>query len=1101
MFFDPVADSEQTQTEVFLGGPRLYVLNATVGQGIAPTSTASTLSDGPFHDWTDGFIALNAAAGFYGRGIFMITHPTTGGVNVFTYEQKIGNSLVGLRRIAGSDVGFPDNTLVSQWRDITEYVGEVKYAASLAGAEGVWSVDLIGDSWDSLIQFPDATIMIRNRHRNSTYHDMSDPDDWGPWQLAFWGYLGPVKVRGTGKGEGADITDWTVTAYGESYYLRQLANIPGVYGSPELTGTDTASSELKDPSQAPSEGNGYAPLTVASLTDSNRNTSWVSAGVPTTETELVARPNGEVQASPPNPSWATGFGIKIQQVYPTAYANLDRSIDMGAWVELYNNVTEESSDPYSTAGQPIDQLTWGMIDLSGLAFEFDSGAKVFFGGGGGLAPGTMLGPGQSAIFCYDRETFLRTWRVPEGTAVYEWRRFDGWVPGLPVTERQRGAGSYGTMKRRGSWIALRGMPRIDGGDFCEFWHDFVAWGNVTPPSTFRMLWNETIYNQNSTGYPMSQVWGNRSAMNAPAITVPGDTVAPNGLNEGESIRRIVMGGGAAYDLVGVSSLHDSATKNDWEVMVTPIIGNQAPATSVEWVERDLGEFPAATVVSDDTEIDGTITVGAGEALLYEEACILGETVQASGGGVRFRYDYRDASTFYGVVKVQGAGIDCTGEELKMRINVAPDGRPPQWALANLYCVPTIELMRWYSPPACTVVRDRAGVPGENYIEVLPGQARRFPWSGTLAGVSGTTLRSWTVSYTHRDDSNFYGCSGASVAARPGGQYRIAAQDSYPSRMKVLITKQDTTIDPLVNFGNNPHWQLVAPAVQGGVNNRMFTGTVSLGGNSMRARRIRVVVEQMSDAGRAVLSEYKTYGTPRRIIPDALMAGRSRSGQYTHANLIEDILIAAGVEPYRIVASGGRPIRSEQITEGNVWETCLAAAEKGGLIIIDGPYGQITIMDDPRLASKAVTRQPTITLDETTIGADVDITPLPRHQVSQIELTGYNQNTNEVWSIRHPATPGPYGNIRRFGSRPALDYGDLQRQARLLWATMNGGYQATVSISQQDNIQLGEVVPFDAVIDKAGIKYGNDLLMITGVRRTANWQGQTGTLIGRDYRGS
>lgn len=1115
MLFDPTAYREESQQRLMLGPPRLYVLDAIAGQGIPPITTAGTTLPNGF-TLADRNMLVGSVAAFLNRGAIFITHPDNGTENAFTYEWKDEDDdyLIDVRRLFGPDDEFPEDTVINQWRDITDLVTpDTSLDGVLQGSAGTWTMTLKGDQWNSLIQAPDMCLTVQNRHRNSTFNDLDDPDDWMPWQETARLYFGLVEHR-TDKNADATSSEWSVTAYSEDYYLSQIANVPGVYGTEEVLGTDTASSEVKDPTQVPNEGNGTIPPTVAAISDRRRNTSWVSSGTPTLDTPLLARPQNYQVAIPPNPNWAGGLGLRIQQVYPQGYPNLDRSPDLGAWIELYNSMPEENATPYDTAGQPTDENTWGMYDLSTYMLQVQGSILCRLGGPNGLAPGTMLGPGKSCVLVHDRATFLRRWRVPEDCEVYEYGKMDGWYPGQTVGSWVRGAGSYLTMPRTGFYLALRGTYSNDG-QWRGFWEDFVACGDIAVPSSFLYKRGEDEnLEQNVGGFRAQTVWVTRNPATPwfPGST-PGITVSPTGLSDGTSIRRkFALGGGVFRDdpddgADGSFNYHDSASSLDWEVLQFPIIGQQAPALSVEWVDRDLGEFPAATVVSDDSDVgagDQTITVGNGEALEYEESLFPGETIVASGGAVEFGYSWRDANTFHGVRKYRGAGISCAGEELKMRVNVAIDGQKPKWRIANLYALQAIRIERYYTPPSATIVSDQHGTPPYKIL-VQPGQARRFPNSGVFSvAVSATQITSRMIfSYTSRDDSTFYGVSlisGGDAAIRPGVGLVYSAPASYPDRYRVLIARENSSLDPLTNYGSNPEWFAASALNQGGINDRAFTGTVPLSGNSQRVRRVRVVIEHMSDGGPAALTELKTLRTPRVIISDPHLAGQSRSEPYTGSSVIRDLLLAAGVEPWRLKISGGRPISQERVSTGNVWDTCKQLAEKYGLIITAGPDGYIRVFDDPRLSRTAWSAVPKMVFTPDVIGPDVSVRPLPRHQASQIEITGYNDLTGESWTVRYPTVSNGLGSVRRFPARPANDWNDVVMMARLLWSQANGGADISLSWGQQDNLALGDIVPLRAVIDQAGVKYGQTDLLMTRLSYKFDDRGAWSEGTGREYRG-
>lgn len=1087
MFFDLTAKREESQIQILLGPPRLYVLNSTVGQGIAPVTTAATLLTAAF-ETHDGVMQLNSTAAFFSHGMVFL-EDNLGQLNGFTYEAKSGNYLVGVRRLYGTTDYYQAGSGVSQWRDITDLCGlPVNVTGQVSGSLGTWSFELKGDQWDRLIQAPDMTCLVIKRHRNSTFFDLNDPDSWGPWMVHALGYFGPVSAAGK-PNTSQDSSEWNVTVFGEDYYLEQLATVPGVYGVEEVFGVDTVSSEVTDPSQVPDEGNGSVPPTAAALSDKNRNTAWRSSGTPTLDEPLLPRPVNYQVSIPPNPNWAGGLGLRIQQVYPEGYPSFQESPAVGAWIEVYNSMPEENSTPFDTAGQPTDALTWGMYDLSQYMLQFPGSILIRTGGPNGLPPLTMLGPGRGAIFCYDRKAFLARWRVPENYEVYEWRRWDGWYPGVPVGQWVRGAGSYGVLSRAGGYVAIRGTYS-NNGQWRGFWEDFVAWGNITVPAQFLYKrGEEENLEQNTGGFRAQRVWINRNP-STPWLEAgtPGATVKPSGLRDGTSIRRInAMGGGVFRDDPGDNAdgdfyAHDSASALDWEELAVPIIGQQAPATSVEWVERDLGEFPAATVVEDNTAFNGQITVGAGEAMEYEAALFPGETVVANGGQVEFLYDYRDQDTFYGVRKIRGNGVDVTGSELKMKVNVAIDGQAPKWRIANLYALQSIQLERWYTPPSAVAVADKTV---GNALSVMPGEARRFPESGTFSIQSDpNSIKSRRVfSYTSRDDSTFYGISlvsGPSSVIRATNTLVYGDTASYPDRFKVLIAKEDTNIDALTNYGNNPGWFLANPSTTGGGNNRNWVGKVNLNGSNQRVRKFRVVIEHMSNGGQAALTSLRSFRAPRVVIGDSGAASREVMGPYTGASFCRDILLNAGVEPYRIKATGGRPILNDQVSAGNVKEALDKAAQKHGLVINIDKTGLFYIFDDPRIGSTGWTQVPKGIFTPDAITPNYSIQPQPRHQVSRVEVTGYNDLTQEIWTVQYPFTPNGLGSVRRYPARPALDWNDLVMQAKLLWLASNGGAAISIEWGQQDNFQLFDIVPLRAVIEQSGVLYGQSDMMLTRI---------------------
>jgi len=479
--YDLDAAVQDCQTRVFLGGPRPFVRQALIAEGLTPPTTATVTIPAGVNTRSTSVWTLNSVASLLRpSGTLYIDGPD--GDLWVTYQSvdTVGNTVSGVKTIAGVDQTLPADQVCSQWRDITSYVESVEMGFRREGKAYIWSATLTGIEWNSLIQFQDATVLIVKRYWNSTFggdtdtpivddnHETLPDSGWTPYIPRFVGYLDPVKVTGD-----PDGTTWSVTARCESKYLSQMSIIPKTYGAETIQGTRTASSTLAALSAEPEEGDGIADFSPDKTADDNKRTLWISQNAPSTASALALRPTGRVQNTTTIPE-SSGLGLRIQQVFCSGMESARSTRQRQMWIEVANTNPDPPAlwpfeDDVSAKGGPIpakdDGTTYGNIDLTGIALRNSRGQRLYASSknGYGLGP-IILGRGETGVYAFDVAVFDDLLEPPDGTEIVEIQQCDGWRAGLDPNYGHRGVGSEFYLDPAGDWLALEaataGNPRF-----------------------------------------------------------------------------------------------------------------------------------------------------------------------------------------------------------------------------------------------------------------------------------------------------------------------------------------------------------------------------------------------------------------------------------------------------------------------------------------------------------------------------------------------------------------------------------------------------------------------------------------------------------------
>lgn len=1227
--FDLTASECDTETRVFMGGPRPFVARATVAEGQPLVTTASATLDGPRDIFTSAWPLSSAAAFLRPAGVIFLVGPK--GDNWLTYQAINGDTLLGVTRLSGEDDAFPDETPVAQWRDITSSVKEIRWGFRESGGAYPWSASLTGEEWSSLIQFQDAMVYIEQRYWNSTYGAAADEpvvdangekladSGWTDWIPVFIGYLDPVRVTGSHEG-----TSWTVTARCESKYLAQQPVVPKTYGEATIEGTNTASSTLGNPAFEPTEGDGVNTFDPDKTADENKRTLWISQNAPSLATPLPIRPTGFIQVTRTVPE-SSGLGIRINQLFISGIETGTITQQQQIWIELANTNREPPNEyPFvpdlSAPGGPIaaadDGLTYGSIDVTGLALHNNYGQVVYLGSknGYGLEPKTVA-RGTSEILAYDKGVFDQMLKPPEGIDVFEFKQCDGFQQAVQTSNpidpsrKHRGIGAAFTLDPRGGWLAIRGgaprvAPRYGTGSpaaavvtdgcspstgrgtievdstagfssegylylgepgtpqyayysgiagntftgvvkftafnvkgagvdvrqavFSDTWFDFVAWGDpslarpvgslprLAIPTAFWQAVEDgggfAVRNQNDTGVEGQRVWGWRGNDGYTNAFDPNDVnhrVAPGGIPVGQSIRRKNALGGGVYQGSGFSN-HDGGTSVDWELLIAPRIGTAASEVTSEYLWRDLGEHIAAVVVSDDSDVgaaDGSITVGTGQGDEYEATMPAGlRAIRAGSTGIEFRYDHCDETTFYGVVKTQGAGLTIPpGTELVKLIDTNPRGSTdiPRIEPGNLHKVSAIKLGRYRDNPTVAVIEDRSAI--DSTLRCLPGSTRYFPNAGDLLGpgVPGTPYR-WGFRYTGKTNDVFTGVTPFGYTGRPmpaGSSVSLDLAVSLVTRLQIRGSRRRNPNDPLTYLspGGNPDWEDLV------VDGRM-TGAdtiFSLDGTRYY-RHLVVIVKEMSDGGRAKLNTMRVYKTAPRLVDEnaatRLPPGQIQSG--TAAAIFDEMLHLAGVPAYRRDLDSSQAIPAVprlRVGQGTVWATGVSLMKSVGCWVTDGPLAKIRSRRKRSMPGGGYQATPPARLTTAAIIGEIEMEPQPRHQAGQVRVEWESLSREEAGAVTYPTISAPLGDLVTLQRVLVANETEARNIAVLKYLEMNGGERIRVTINHACMWQPEDIVRVEAsTIDAAGRKPEIDCLVI-GMDAMANNDGQEVTLTLKDFR--
>lgn len=718
------------------------------------------------------------------------------------------------------------------------------------------------------------------------------------------------------------------------------------------------------------------------------------------------------------------------------------------------------------------------------------------------------------------------------------------ISGNTLTGVQKFANFYPDGRYKDGFNVLSNGTGVKQGEFKSVWLDFVAWGTASVPSRFPSDLAPSSENQNDNGVEGQRVWGWRGSDGyTDAFSQSGmQNVAPTGISANQSIRRKNANGGGVYqgDIgSGAFSNHDGATALDWTTLDVPLIGNLGPDASTEWLQIDLGEHAAATVVEDNSDVndaDGTITVGAGEANEYEISLRPDMVMRAGATGIEFRYTHHDGTTFYGVQKVRGMGTEIpNGTELVTLIDTNPHhvtagGARPRMEPYNLHSISQIELRRWYDPPTVTITT--AVTPTYAATAVVPvtnGGTRFFPTAGTV-GITltfppiggGAALEGYgfptALSYTGKTADTLTGvrfvASSGTASLPVGTVLTLQKEVSYPGHIMILGSRREFPNDAMTYFGSNPDWDIIRENSAPANPFQVYPVTTP----NPFYRHIRLLVKQMKRAGsnvveRAKVNSFNLYRKPR-YNPDTLgssdQAAAPRGGviaptqvwdyysSFTMANIADDILASCGYDPDRRSCLGGPNVVKLALHSAPAWQTLSDLATQSGCIISDGPLGGVTWRWDRTMPGSSFQRVPVATIARAAVWGQVQQVELPAHQVGQIALEARNPSADEVIAVQVPVVPLPLGDVVPVRDRFASTVAHATNIAKQLLIDGNGGRQWTVPIGNADYFQPQDLVRLDLSIDAAGLQ-GGVLGMVIGMSVKSDAMGQQTTLTIEEYR--
>ncbi|GIW06351.1 MAG: hypothetical protein KatS3mg060_1156 [Dehalococcoidia bacterium] len=1077
----PEARVQDTETRVFVGGPLDAVGDNAVALGLATVTTAVATLETPFgqirsgDSWVDSPLSvyLTGGAAFLSRGAVLIGDDDDE-ASWFTYERTValGGGVTRLdfvRRIAGTSSNYGIGTRVRQWCEITSRVTRVRFSGEVAGNEATWQVALEGVNWNSQLIVQDASILIQQRQ----WDDITGA--WTSWRDRFLGYLDQPEPMLDSRG----VVTWRVTARGRNKYLRLTHRPARLFGLATVAGQRTASSTLSDPGVVPEEG-GYragdlGPMRTA---DDNLGTLWVSAGSPV-RNELNAR-----GVSPNRAKRWIDYGIRIQQVYCSAPEGGRWSRQQQTWIEICN--TRHPEDSEQPNGEPNERDT--LEYLNNIVLENSRGQRVYLGRRNGYPiDATFIKQMNSVIVCYDADVFRAQFDVPEGTLVYSYRDCDGYREGLrlpdgtlaPRNRAYRGVGAEFFLDPRGDWVGIRRARQNAGaydiyiavdddhddapgvrapGRFAEEWHDVVMWGTPTSPPPggwWCHAGGDNYADQNTlpgaeagpAGYRVP-VWSGAPVQG----TGPNLTGQPGGIRTGMSIRRErpspyiaglggsgAVGGGVFEEYedgnpVPVRYNLDSGTSADWVERV-PVIGNESTLQGGEWIKVDLGEFPAPTVVEDD-----------GDSILVNDAQYL--PVASESNWVIMTSD--QYATVNGVTApIRFAYRQKTGNRL-------------------------VVATRWV---------DRTPVDGTGATQLQAGAQLRLRVPLRL-GVGQHHSAAQQFGY-----ANYYQIKGVGWRRR----WRGDGPPPVPSRYDIRLSAQASPNDPLTYLGENPDWLTVARVVDNSAPAQYHSVAGPFG--PIHARWVIFHIYAMSDGGRARLNELTVYvaggdGTAEAINP----VNGIPSAAHTVSDVIDALLADAGVPRWARICYPSMAVRALTVSEGSVWRTVTALAERAALIVHERRDGRIVVKPDPRSVSAIGGVTPALTITLAVVRGQIRAGERPRHQAGQIEFLARNDVGQEEWHIVYPAVPLGIGGKLRLGTRFAMSKADALALADVELRRSNGGWTIEVPIGAYDDLELLDVVRVERImLDESGQEIQGRDFFIVGAEYEATSRGMRGTL--------
>lgn len=705
----------------------------------------------------------------------------------------------------------------------------------------------------------------------------------------------------------------------------------------------------------------------------------------------------------------------------------------------------------------------------------------------------------------------------------------------------------GCFRKPGADQVIGAGTRINQSWFRNFILDAVFWGTETPPAQFWFAKNSQDNRGNgdeldsdqaqnvSTGFAQDAVWVNRDdATQAYVVSIPGRTVAPSGIPINTAIRRKRWAGGVLTRRVDDTGTWpnafegwDSGTAEDWELRAPPLPGNPAPLNTTAYVQIDLGEHPSAFVVQDltDTLINvgqpgyyqQTITVGAGTAWEYPAA--LGDREFCTAGGVRFRYDSRDANTFYGVRKLNDSGVlvplgdgdtIAPGSEVLHYVDLNPDwrrGENAQPQPRNLYDVACLFWNHYKILPSAVVVADTRETNGQ--IRAGAGQLSRWPSEGTFRIRSSHGDATINYEYTSRDSTVLYGVTLTGIEpadiVRVDGQpisiYQIPpgramTGGTLPNFLKtysIYGSRRDEPGPFNVNYGSNADWETIISSAHMDYGPAMLVDILATG-HAPRWRHLVLHIWETSDGKYPALSSLHAYRIPRRSSGDFQNARQLLTGGHSYGDIVNEILDQAGIYASdRKIALGGPMVRTLPVARDNAKEIILDIAQKAGYIFGESNMGKFEWFPDPRQPGAPFPEYPAIVLDTTNVFGEATIEELPYHAASQIHAVFHNLWDQEVYDITYPPQPLELGGtVREVKGRFATSHQDALFQVKNMLARANGGYRVRAPIGHTDTFRPLDLARVNIPFDVTGYSE-NRTYMIVGGDWEFSSNGQKGVL--------
>lgn len=989
----------------FIGGQHGFTPEADIDAWVAyDCSAESTLASTLTRDATS--LSLVSAAAFLAasdtapRAAFINPPDSDHAWERITYTGIAANTLTGVTRRSNvywppSGYDYPVGTTVSQWVNVTDLiVPDFQLPWTRREATAKWSVDLRGLKFNKEL-FERGNMFIC---QVQFYLDGS----WGNWVVFYAGY---IKETPNVALDGEDGNPFSMTVESIAQFV-DAQEIPAHHFGKINVAKDkavTVSSYLLDPTLA--AGGEYFSSPSAegkNMVDGSITTAWISEGIPkvTKNDPDFRRPETGVEDE----------HLLITEVYIPRPGYDDGYI----WIELHNphpSKTLSGNGLYlcnkNTVHAPLDYI----VEKDGAHWqsmqEVCPPYEHFV-----IVPSLDVPPKGFLILCKDVTKFEEWWSVLGSADAVDWRTVPLTGGGLPIFANNANADDF-TLDATSDFLQLRAasLNRIV---------DEVYWGDMEPTyveavsgypepysNEFEKSARWTMHPYNATG-PRPPVWREPANSDYDAqVWWQGAAVNPgSGISAGYSLRRSAL---ARQD-------------TSWIHSRLPTPGAFFSFPTGEHGSVDVGLIP--TVLETDLAADA------------DEAKVEGGTVGFTNSGSC----QIGAET---LTYTNKTGSDLTG--LQTPHDPYPAGTP---------VYPVVNGVVQKSFPAVLLnVKRPQGRPYPCVFRLMGSNAAdpRYPnaeepeweddWEDILSGTRSTIKATIVASANsqgdpdaHVDSTNLFPNSGAIVYNG----------ETIPYQRKDATTFYGLTIPhPAFTVGQFVYRQ--AQESTSNLSSNPFT-------NPLAYRHYMIIVYEMSDGGRARISEFEVIA---RNDEHTDGDGNDHTiDDATVGSLVKHILVTHyGLDASKLtIASGGDVnLVDQDLQKDSAGSLVDKLAAMTQCVLVYQLANGIIFKKDPQVQSGGGAAELMFVFERSNLESPVGLSFGSRLALSQVELYARNPVTGETLHVYWPTKPQQYG--RRLVLRDVILLGnesDATTYAQAIFRRANFG-----SKSQMRPAGIGE----------------------------------------------